>query len=138
MPDAIGWNSVQNSGGPAQEVTAARHRVADKIVLGDSCAHAAGYDRRDGEAHVPILDNYIGGRWMPSTSGRVFENRNPANRDDLIGLFPDSTVEDATAAIEAARARSKLAADPGAQTRRDSVPRRAADRRQQGNRSRAT
>jgi aldehyde dehydrogenase (NAD+) len=53
---------------------------------------------------VPIYDNYIGGRWMRSTSGRVIENRNPANRDDLIGLFPDSTVEDATAAIEAARA----------------------------------
>jgi aldehyde dehydrogenase (NAD+) len=52
---------------------------------------------------VPIYDNYIGGRWIRSTSGRVIENRNPANRDDLIGLFPDSTVEDATAAIEAAR-----------------------------------
>jgi acyl-CoA reductase-like NAD-dependent aldehyde dehydrogenase len=53
---------------------------------------------------VPIYDNYIAGRWMRSTSSRVCENRNPANRDDLIGLFPDSTVEDATAAIEAARA----------------------------------
>ena len=52
---------------------------------------------------VPIYDNYIGGRWMRSTSGRVIENRSPANRDDLIGLFPDSTVEDASAAIEAAR-----------------------------------
>jgi acyl-CoA reductase-like NAD-dependent aldehyde dehydrogenase len=31
------------------------------------------------------------------------ENHNPANRDDLIGMFPDSTVEDAIAAIEAAR-----------------------------------
>jgi aldehyde dehydrogenase (NAD+) len=52
---------------------------------------------------VPIYDNYIGGRWIRSTSGRVIENRNPANRDDLIGLFPDSTPEDAAAAIEAAR-----------------------------------
>jgi acyl-CoA reductase-like NAD-dependent aldehyde dehydrogenase len=52
---------------------------------------------------VPIYDNYVGGRWMRSTSGRVLENRNPANRDDLIGMFPDSTVEDAIAAIEAAR-----------------------------------
>jgi aldehyde dehydrogenase (NAD+) len=52
---------------------------------------------------VPIYDNYIGGRWIRSTSGRVIENRNPANRDDLIGRFPDSTVEDAAAAIEAAR-----------------------------------
>ncbi len=53
---------------------------------------------------APIHDNYIGGRWIHSSSGRVCENRNPANHDDLIGLFPDSTVEDATAAIEAARA----------------------------------
>jgi acyl-CoA reductase-like NAD-dependent aldehyde dehydrogenase len=52
---------------------------------------------------VPIYDNYIGGRWMRSASGRVIENRNPANRDDLVGLFPDSTAEDAVAAIEAAR-----------------------------------
>jgi alpha-ketoglutaric semialdehyde dehydrogenase len=51
----------------------------------------------------PVYDNYIGGRWIRSTSGRVCENRNPANYDDLIGLFPDSTTEDATAAIEAAR-----------------------------------
>ncbi len=51
----------------------------------------------------PVYDNYIGGRWIRSTSGRVCESRNPANYDDLIGLFPDSTTEDATAAIEAAR-----------------------------------
>jgi alpha-ketoglutaric semialdehyde dehydrogenase len=50
-----------------------------------------------------IHQNYIGGRWIPSSSGRVCENRNPANHDDLIGLFPDSTIEDATAAIVAAR-----------------------------------
>ena len=52
---------------------------------------------------APVYDNYIGGRWIRSTSGRVSENRNPANHDDLIGLFPDSTPEDAVAAIEAAR-----------------------------------
>jgi aldehyde dehydrogenase (NAD+) len=51
----------------------------------------------------PVYDNYIGGRWIRSTSGRVYENRNPAKYDDVIGLFPDSTTEDATAAIEAAR-----------------------------------
>jgi alpha-ketoglutaric semialdehyde dehydrogenase len=46
--------------------------------------------------------NYIGGRWIPSRSGRHFENRNPARADDLIGLFPDSTVDDAADAIRAA------------------------------------
>jgi alpha-ketoglutaric semialdehyde dehydrogenase len=54
------------------------------------------------QPRVPIYDNYIGGRWVRSSSGRVLENRNPANRDDLVGLFPDSTVDDATAAVEAA------------------------------------
>ena len=52
---------------------------------------------------VPIYDNYIDGRWVPSVSGGTCENRNPANRDDLIGRFPDSTPDDAEAAIAAAR-----------------------------------
>ena len=47
--------------------------------------------------------NYIDGRWEPSVSGCVIENRNPANRDDLIGCFPDSTTGEAEAAIAAAR-----------------------------------
>jgi acyl-CoA reductase-like NAD-dependent aldehyde dehydrogenase len=46
--------------------------------------------------------NYIDGRWVPSTSGKTFENRNPANTDDLIGLFQDSTRADVEAAIMAA------------------------------------
>jgi aldehyde dehydrogenase (NAD+) len=52
---------------------------------------------------VPIYDNYIDGRWAPSVSGCTCENRNPANRDDLIGIFPDSTTDDALAAVAAAR-----------------------------------
>ncbi len=47
--------------------------------------------------------NYIDGQWKASVSGRTFENRNPANTDDLIGLFPDSTSSEAEAAIHAAR-----------------------------------
>lgn len=49
------------------------------------------------------FSNLIGGRWVPSASGRTFENRNPANTEDLVGHFPDSTVADAEQAIEAAR-----------------------------------
>ena len=33
------------------------------------------------------FNNYIDGRWVPSASGETFENRNPANTDDLIGIF---------------------------------------------------
>ena len=47
--------------------------------------------------------NYIDGRWTPSGSGQLFENRNPANTDDLIGVFQKSTREDVDAAVEAAR-----------------------------------
>jgi alpha-ketoglutaric semialdehyde dehydrogenase len=47
--------------------------------------------------------NYIDGEWSSSTSGQLFENRNPANTDDLIGVFQKSTRKDAEAAVEAAR-----------------------------------
>jgi aldehyde dehydrogenase (NAD+) len=46
--------------------------------------------------------NYIDGRWVPSRSGKVFENRNPADRDDLVGTFQESTPEDAADALAAA------------------------------------
>ena len=55
-----------------------------------------------------VLKNFIGGEWIESTSGRAFENRNPANNDDLVGMFPSSTAEDVDAAVQAASA----AADP--------------------------
>ncbi|OLE78891.1 MAG: aldehyde dehydrogenase [Acidobacteria bacterium 13_1_20CM_2_65_9] len=47
--------------------------------------------------------NFIDGSWVPSVSGDVFENRNPANTDDLIGVFQKSTRDDVERAIEAAR-----------------------------------
>src|SRR5579872_1796260 len=49
-----------------------------------------------------VLKNFIGGEWIESTSGRAFENRNPANTDDLVGMFPSSTPEDVNAAVQAA------------------------------------
>jgi alpha-ketoglutaric semialdehyde dehydrogenase len=47
--------------------------------------------------------NLIDGRWVPSVSGDLFENRNPADTGDLIGLFQRSNAEDAAHAIDAAR-----------------------------------
>ena len=49
------------------------------------------------------LLNYIDGRWCAAQSGRTFENRNPAKRNDLIGLFPSSNDADADAAVQAAK-----------------------------------
>jgi alpha-ketoglutaric semialdehyde dehydrogenase len=49
-----------------------------------------------------VYHNYIDGVWQPSSSGETFENRNPANTDDLIGVFQKSTGQDVRAAIDAA------------------------------------
>jgi alpha-ketoglutaric semialdehyde dehydrogenase len=46
--------------------------------------------------------NFIDGAWVPAESGELFENRNPASRDDLIGLFPKSSARDVAGAIDAA------------------------------------
>ena len=47
--------------------------------------------------------NFIDGVWTPSDSGEVFENRNPADRDEVIGLFQRSRASDAQRALDAAR-----------------------------------
>src|SRR5688572_14328815 len=48
-------------------------------------------------------NNFIGGAWIASQSGQLFENRNPADRDDLIGVFQESVPADADDAIAAAK-----------------------------------
>ena len=53
-------------------------------------------------ANATTYTNFIDGRWVPSSSGQTFENRNPANTDDLIGLFQTSTRADVEAALDAA------------------------------------
>jgi aldehyde dehydrogenase (NAD+) len=52
---------------------------------------------------VPTYRHYIDGAWIPAESGQLFENRNPADAGDVVGLFPRGTRADAEAAIEAAR-----------------------------------
>jgi acyl-CoA reductase-like NAD-dependent aldehyde dehydrogenase len=52
---------------------------------------------------TPTYYNLIDGEWVPSVSGNVFENRNPANTGDLIGLFQQSGAADAARAIDAAQ-----------------------------------
>jgi alpha-ketoglutaric semialdehyde dehydrogenase len=46
--------------------------------------------------------NYVNGEWVRSRSGETFENRNPADTDDLIGTFQESTEADLNAAVDAA------------------------------------
>lgn len=50
-----------------------------------------------------VFKNHIDGVWVESRSEKTFENRNPANRHDLIGLFPASSLEDVNRAVEAAK-----------------------------------
>lgn len=54
-------------------------------------------------AAIPkVFKNYIDGEWVEPSSNKSFENRNPANADELIGLFPFSSEEDVNRAVEAA------------------------------------
>ena len=46
--------------------------------------------------------NYINGKWTSPSSDKYYEKSNPANRADILGLFPLSTKEDAVAAVTAA------------------------------------
>lgn len=50
-----------------------------------------------------VFKNYINGKWVDAKSGKTFENRNPANWDDLIGVFPKSGPEDVEEAVKAAK-----------------------------------
>lgn len=50
-----------------------------------------------------LYKNFIGGRWVESKSGQTFENRNPADTNDLIGNFQLSTEHDVDAAVAAAK-----------------------------------
>lgn len=47
--------------------------------------------------------NYINGQWVDAKSGETFENRNPANWNEVIGTFPKSDKEDVDEAVKAAR-----------------------------------
>ncbi len=46
--------------------------------------------------------NYVGGRWTECQSKDTFPNINPANFDEIVGLFQASSANDATAACDAA------------------------------------
>lgn len=46
--------------------------------------------------------NYINGEWIESISGQIFNNINPSNIDEIIGIFPRSIKEDVDRAVSAA------------------------------------
>src|SRR6202171_4284930 len=50
-----------------------------------------------------IFKNFINGEWVESRNGQAYENRNPANTDELVGMFVSSTAEDVNAGVDAAK-----------------------------------
>jgi aldehyde dehydrogenase (NAD+) len=47
--------------------------------------------------------NFINGKWVDAKSGQTFEDRNPANWDEIVGTFPKSGKADVDEAVAAAR-----------------------------------
>jgi acyl-CoA reductase-like NAD-dependent aldehyde dehydrogenase len=49
-----------------------------------------------------VYHNFIDGEWVEASTGQTFENRNPADIRDLVGIFQRSAKADVDAAIDAA------------------------------------
>ena len=50
-----------------------------------------------------VFKNFIDGEWVDSSTGDTFENRNPADTRDLVGIFQKSNKSDVNAAVDAAK-----------------------------------
>ena len=55
------------------------------------------------EALSARCKNFINGEWVSAASSEAFDNRSPADGDDLIGEIPRSNASDVEAAVSAAR-----------------------------------
>ncbi len=51
---------------------------------------------------MTTFHNFIAGEWVRAASGQTFENRNPADTQDLVGHFPRSGVADVDRAVASA------------------------------------
>jgi len=54
-------------------------------------------------ADAKVYKNFINGEWVDSKTGNTFENRNPANTDEVVGIFQKSNEEDVNNAVAAAK-----------------------------------
>src|ERR1041385_1787873 len=52
---------------------------------------------------MKTYQNFINGVWKDGRSGKTFEDRNPANWEEVVGLFPRSSKEDVDDAVKAAK-----------------------------------
>ena len=46
--------------------------------------------------------NYIGGKWVASSSGETFDNINPANHKEILGRFQKSNASNLSKAVKSA------------------------------------
>src|SRR5256714_15436786 len=70
---------------------------------------AAQVPRQNGTAesaksNMNTYRNFIGGKWIESTSAKTVNNINPANTEEVIGANRQTTREEARAAVETASA----------------------------------
>ncbi len=73
--------------------------------------------------NTKVFKNFIDGEWVDSSTGETFENRNPADTREVVGIFQKSGKDDVNAAVEAAkRAFEQVAAGAGSAARRDCLP----------------
>jgi aldehyde dehydrogenase (NAD+) len=56
-----------------------------------------------GSTRTKVYKNFIDGEWVEASTGQTFENRNPADTRDVVGIFPKSDQRDVDAAVEAAQ-----------------------------------
>jgi acyl-CoA reductase-like NAD-dependent aldehyde dehydrogenase len=56
-----------------------------------------------GGTGTKVYKNFIDGEWVEASTGETFENRNPADTRDVVGIFQKSGKEDVEAAVEAAK-----------------------------------
>src|SRR3989442_467707 len=58
----------------------------------------------EGDAARPnVYRNFIDGEWVEASPGETFENRNPADTRDVVGIFQKSAKADVDAAVDAAK-----------------------------------
>src|SRR5579864_2407320 len=50
-----------------------------------------------------VFKNFIDGEWAEASTGETFEDRNPADTRDVVGIFQKSSKVDVDAAVEAAK-----------------------------------
>jgi len=54
-------------------------------------------------ARAKVYKNFIDGEWVEPSTGEYFENLNPADTRDVVGIFPKSGKADVEAAVDAAK-----------------------------------